>query len=47
MDVLRMTGMLKTQAILRDTNRKRKSIHLSIPRQEQQILIYREEATRY
>ena len=45
--IVTMTGMLKTQAILRDTNRKRKSIHVGIPRQEQQILIYREEAMRY
>ena len=45
--IVTMTGKLKTQAILRDTNRKRKSIHVGIPRQEQQILIYREEAMRY
>ena len=42
-----MTNMIRTPIILKDANRKRKSIQLAIPRNMQQIMLYREAAMRW
>ncbi len=42
-----MTNMIRTPIILKDVNRKRKSIQLAIPRNMQQIMLYREAAMRW
>ena len=42
-----MTNMIRTPIIIKDANRKRKSIQLVIPRNNQQILLYREAAMRW
>ncbi|MCZ6679087.1 MAG: hypothetical protein O7E52_17780 [Candidatus Poribacteria bacterium] len=41
-----MTNILHTPIILKDANRKRKSVHVTIPRNMQQITLYREAAMR-
>lgn len=42
-----MTNMIRTPIILKDVNRKRKSIQLAIPRNMQQIMLYREASMRW
>ena len=42
-----MTNRLRAPVVIKDANRKRKSVHLNIPRNMEQILIYREAAMRW
>ena len=42
-----MTNMLRTPVVVKDVNRKRKAIHLTIPRNMQQIQLYREASMRW
>ncbi len=42
-----MANMLRTPVVLKDANRKRKSFQLTIPRNLQQIVLYREAAMRW
>jgi len=41
------SNMIKTPLVIKDANRKRKSVRVSIPRNMEQIAIYREAATRW
>ena len=41
-----MTGMLRTQLVVKNANRKRKALQVTIPRNMAQVLIYREDAYR-
>ncbi len=40
-------NMIKTPLVIKDANRKRKAVRIPIPRNMQQITIYREAATRW
>jgi hypothetical protein len=42
-----MTNILRALIVIKDANRKRKSVHLEIPRNMQQITLYREAAMRW
>jgi len=42
-----MTNMLRTPVVLKDVNRKRKAVHLTIARNKQQIQLYREASMRW
>ena len=42
-----MTNMLRAPIVLKDANRKRKSVHVTIPRNMEQITLYREAASRW
>ena len=42
-----MTNLLRTPIVLKDANRKRKSAHINIPRNMEQILLYREAVFRW
>ncbi len=45
--IVTMTNMLRAPIVLRDVNRKRKSIHVAVPRNMEQIQLYREAAMRW
>jgi hypothetical protein len=45
--IVTMTNMLRAPIVLRDVNRKRKSIQVVVPRNMEQIQLYREAATRW
>jgi len=45
--IVTMTNMLRAPIILKDVNRKRKSIHVAVPRNMEQIRLYREAALRW
>ncbi|MDP6597997.1 MAG: hypothetical protein QGI86_19305 [Candidatus Poribacteria bacterium] len=44
--MITMTGMLRTQLVVKNANRKRKALQVTIPRNMAQVLIYREDAYR-
>ena len=45
--IVTMTNMLRAPIVLKDTNRKRKSIQIAVPRNMEQIQLYREAAMRW
>lgn len=45
--IVTMTNMLRAPIVIRDANRKRKSIQIAVPRNMEQIQIYREAAMRW
>lgn len=45
--IVTMTNMLRAPIVLRDVNRKRKSLHVAVPRNMEQIQLYREAAMRW
>ena len=45
--IVTMTNMLRAPIVLRDMNRKRKSIQIAVPRNMEQIQLYREAAMRW
>ena len=45
--IVTMTIMLRAPIVLKDVNRKRKSIHVVVPRNMEQITLYREAAMRW
>jgi hypothetical protein len=45
--IVTMTNMLRAPIVLRDVNRKRKAIHVAVPRNMEQIQLYREAAMRW
>jgi hypothetical protein len=45
--IVTMTNMLRAPIVLKDVNRKRKSIHVVVPRNMEQITLYREAAMRW
>ena len=45
--IVTMTNMLRAPIVIKDMNRKRKSIQVAVPRNMEQIQIYREAATRW
>lgn len=45
--IVTMTNLLRAPVVLRDANRKKKSVHVNIPRNTEQIEMYREAATRW
>ena len=45
--IVTMTNMLRAPIVLRDVNRKRKSIQIAVPRNMEQIQLYREAAMRW
>lgn len=45
--IVTMTNMLRAPIVLKDVNRKRKSIHVTVPRNMEQIQLYREAAMRW
>ena len=45
--IVTMTNMLRAPIVLKDVNRKRKSIHVVVPRNMEQIKLYREAAMRW
>ena len=45
--IVTMTNMLRAPIVIRDMNRKRKSIQVAVPRNMEQIQIYREAAMRW
>ena len=45
--IVTMTNMLRAPIVLRDANRKRKSIQIVVPRNMEQIQLYREAAMRW
>ena len=45
--IVTMTNMLRAPIVLKDVNRKRKSIHVIVPRNMEQIKLYREAAMRW
>ncbi len=44
--MITMTGMLRTQLVVKDERNKRKALQVTIPRNMAQVLIYREDAYR-
>ena len=45
--IVTMTNMLRAPIVLRDINGKRKSLHIAVPRNMEQIQLYREAAMRW
>ena len=45
--IVTMTNMLRAPIVLRDVNRKRKAIQVAVPRNMEQIQLYREAAMRW
>lgn len=45
--IVTMRNILRAPIVLRDVNRKRKSIHVAVPRNMEQIQLYREAAMRW
>lgn len=45
--IVTMTNMLRAPIVLKDVNRKRKSVHVAVPRNMEQIQLYREAAMRW
>lgn len=45
--IVTMTNMLRAPIVLKDANRRRKSIHVAVPRNMEQIQLYREAAMRW
>jgi hypothetical protein len=45
--IVTMTNMLRAPIVIRDVNRKRKSIQIAVPRNMEQIQLYREAAMRW
>ena len=45
--IVTMTNMLRAPIVLRDVNRKRKSLQIAVPRNMEQIQLYREAAMRW
>jgi len=45
--IVTMTNMLRAPIVLRDVNRKRKSMQVAVPRSMEQIQLYREAAMRW
>ena len=45
--IVTMTNMLRAPIVLKDANRKRKSIQIAVPRNMEQIQLYREAAMRW
>ena len=45
--IVTLTNMLRTPIVIKDANRKRKSLQVAVPRNMEQIQLYREAATRW
>ena len=45
--IVTMTNMLRAPIVLKDANRKRKSVQIAVPRNMEQIQLYREAAMRW
>ncbi len=45
--IVTMTNMLRAPVVLRDVNRKRKALQIAVPRNMEQIQLYREAAMRW
>lgn len=45
--IVTMTNMLRAPIVLKDVNRKRKSVHVAVPRNMEQIQLYREAAMKW
>lgn len=45
--IVTMTNMLRAPIVMKDVNRKRKSVHVAVPRNMEQIQLYREAAMKW